>query len=325
MSRLLLPLLLVVALAAPARAQVASELKTDKRVYAPGEPVMLTISVKNMGKTPTSFDVPGAPLAGVTIWHLGAEKLERIVEGGPMQSTETRDLAPDQAWEAKVDVTGKLTGGGAYQFGWKGPIGGEAKQATCAIWTPEEVAALEDTVVVLTLQQDKTVFAPIGIGLEPRRAPLTVANFVMLAKKGFYTKTNFHRIIAKFMMQGGDPSGMGNGNAGYKVAGEFSDAVKHERGIVSMARESSPDSASCQFFICFGAAPHLDGAYTAYGKVLWGFETLDQVEVVMTDHHTMKGKCGVNHRDMPLEDVKIIEVKVGPRAELAPAKDGKGG
>ena len=108
-------------------------------------------------------------------------------------------------------------------------------------------------------------------------APGTVENFIKLSKSGFYDGLTFHRVIPGFMAQGGDPEGTGMGNAGFKLKAEFNDK-KHVRGTLAMARSSDPDSASCQFYICYGPQPHLDGQYTVFGQVTSGMELIDGVK-----------------------------------------------
>ena len=113
-------------------------------------------------------------------------------------------------------------------------------------------------------------------------APITVANFLKLTDDGFYDGLTFHRIISGFMIQGGDPNGNGTGGSSERIKGEFSgngvqNDIAHERGVLSMARSSAPDSASSQFFIMHAAAPHLDGQYAAFGRVLSGMEVVDAI------------------------------------------------
>ena len=113
-------------------------------------------------------------------------------------------------------------------------------------------------------------------------APITVANFAKLAGEGFYDGLTFHRIISGFVIQGGDPNGNGTGGSPDTIKGEFSangvnNPIAHERGVLSMARSNAPDSASSQFFIMHQAAPHLDGAYAAFGRVLTGMEIVDAI------------------------------------------------
>jgi len=118
--------------------------------------------------------------------------------------------------------------------------------------------------------------------LYPEYAPITVENFVKLVEEGFYDGLTFHRIISGFMIQGGDPLGNGTGGSPEKIKGEFAqngvnNPLKHERGVLSMARAAHMDSASSQFFIMHADAPHLDGAYAAFGKVLSGMEAVDRI------------------------------------------------
>ena len=118
--------------------------------------------------------------------------------------------------------------------------------------------------------------------LYPEIAPITVENFVKLANEGFYNGLIFHRVIAGFMIQGGDPTGTGMGGPGYQIKGEFAqngvkNTLKHTRGVISMARSMLPDSASSQFFICHQDAPHLNGDYAAFGHVTEGMDVVDAV------------------------------------------------
>ena len=108
-------------------------------------------------------------------------------------------------------------------------------------------------------------------------APKTVENFVTLAKKGFYDGLNFHRVVPDFVVQGGCPKGDGTGGPGYQVKAEFN-KNKHVRGSVAMARSQHPDSAGSQFYICYGATPHLDNNYTVFGKVVSGMEEVDRIK-----------------------------------------------
>ena len=145
-------------------------------------------------------------------------------------------------------------------------------------------------------------FGTIKLELYPEAAPITVANFENLVKEGFYDGLIFHRIIEGFMIQGGDPLGTGTGGSGTNIKGEFksngvNNPIRHERGVISMARSMMPNSASSQFFIMHRAAPHLDGSYAAFGKVIEGLDVVDAVAAVETDR-----------RDRPLKDVVIEKV-----------------
>ncbi len=125
--------------------------------------------------------------------------------------------------------------------------------------------------------------------LYPDVAPVSVNNFISLVKQGFYDGLIFHRVIAGFMIQGGDPEGTGMGGPGYSIKGEFAsngfkNDLKHTRGVLSMARSMRPDSAGSQFFIMHANAPHLDGDYAAFGKLIEGEDVLDKIAGIDTDY-----------------------------------------
>ena len=124
--------------------------------------------------------------------------------------------------------------------------------------------------------------------LYPDLAPISVNNFISLVKKGFYDGLIFHRVISGFMIQGGDPQGIGIGGPGYCIKGEFSangvkNPISHKRGVLSMARAQAMDSAGSQFFIMHQDAPHLDGGYAAFGHVVSGMDVVDEIAAVPTD------------------------------------------
>ena len=149
-----------------------------------------------------------------------------------------------------------------------------------------------------------TNMGEIKAELYPDIAPVTVKNFVDLIKKGFYNGLTFHRVIEGFMIQGGCPKGNGTGGPGYCIKGEFrangvENDLKHERGVLSMARAMDPDSAGSQFFIMHETSPHLDGQYAAFGKVTDGMNVVDKIATVRTDFN-----------DRPLEKVVINEMRV---------------
>ena len=130
----------------------------------------------------------------------------------------------------------------------------------------------------------------IKLELYPDAAPETVKNFENLVSEGFYDGLTFHRIIPGFMIQGGDPLGNGMGGSEKNIRGEFranghNNPIKHERGVISMARAFNPNSASSQFFIMHEDAPHLDGQYAAFGKVVSGMETVDEIASIPTDYN----------------------------------------
>ena len=129
----------------------------------------------------------------------------------------------------------------------------------------------------------------IKLELYPEAAPITVENFEKLARAGFYNGLIFHRVIEGFMIQGGDPTGTGMGGADENIKGEFAangvnNPIKHTRGVISMARSMMKDSASSQFFIMHKDAPHLDGSYAAFGKVIEGMEVVDAIAATQTDY-----------------------------------------
>ena len=140
--------------------------------------------------------------------------------------------------------------------------------------------------------------------LYPQVAPNTVNNFISLVNKGFYDGLIFHRVINGFMIQGGDPEGTGMGGPGYGIKGEFAqngfaNDLKHSAGVLSMARSRMPNSAGSQFFIMHKDAPHLDGAYAAFGKIIEGMDVVNKIAEVATDYN-----------DRPMEDQRMKTVTV---------------
>ena len=130
----------------------------------------------------------------------------------------------------------------------------------------------------------------IELELYPQHAPKTVANFEQLVNQGFYDGLTFHRVIPGFMIQGGDPLGNGMGGSNEKIVGEFrsngyDNPIRHERGVISMARAFDKNSASSQFFIMHADAPHLDGQYAAFGRVISGIEVVDEIASIPTDYN----------------------------------------
>lgn len=153
----------------------------------------------------------------------------------------------------------------------------------------------QNPIVTITMEKGAVIKAE----LYPEIAPNSVNNFLSLVKKGFYDGLIFHRVIRGFMIQGGCPKGNGTGGPGYSIPGEFAqngfnNPLKHEPGVLSMARAMHPDSAGSQFFLMHEAAPHLDGAYAAFGKVIEGMDVVNSIAETPTDF-----------RDRPLEDQKI--------------------
>ena len=155
---------------------------------------------------------------------------------------------------------------------------------------------------IITLEMENG--GVIRAELYPDVAPITVKNFVDLAEKGFYDGLIFHRVIPGFMIQGGDPTGTGMGGPGHTIKGEFAangvkNDLRHTRGVLSMARSMMPNSAGSQFFIMHQDAPHLDGQYAAFGKVIEGIEVVDEIAATPTDRS-----------DRPKTEQKIARVTV---------------
>lgn len=158
----------------------------------------------------------------------------------------------------------------------------------------------QNPIVTLEMENGNT----IKIELYPEIAPQTVKNFVSLVSEGFYDGLIFHRVIPGFMIQGGDPNGTGMGGSKQNIPGEFSangfkNDLKHDRGVISMARSSDPNSASSQFYIVVKASSHLDGQYAAFGKVTDGMEEVDRIVSVQRDRG-----------DKPLEAQKMKKVTI---------------
>lgn len=159
---------------------------------------------------------------------------------------------------------------------------------------------LANPIVTITMENGDVIKAE----LYPDIAPNTVNNFISLVKKGFYNGLNFHRIINGFMIQGGCPEGTGMGGPNYSIKGEFSqngfkNDLKHTEGALSMARSMRPDSAGSQFFIMHKAAPHLDGAYAAFGKVIEGMDVVNKIATTRT-----------TYGDRPVKEQKMASVTV---------------
>ncbi len=144
---------------------------------------------------------------------------------------------------------------------------------------------MQNPVVTIEMENGKLIKAE----LYPEKAPNTVNNFISLVKSGFYDGVIFHRVISGFMIQGGDPAGVGTGGPGYTIKGEFAmngfknNDLKHTRGVLSMARAMHPNLAGSQFFIMHRNSSHLDGQYAAFGKVIEGIEVVDEIASVKTD------------------------------------------
>ena len=156
--------------------------------------------------------------------------------------------------------------------------------------------------VVITMENG----GEIKLELDAAAAPRTVENFLRLVRDGFYDGLTFHRVIPGFMIQGGCPLGTGTGGPGWTIVGEFDanghkNPIPHKRGVISMARAASPNSAGSQFFIMHADAPHLDGQYAAFGHVVEGMEVVDEIAAVPT------GWADKPTRPQVMKSVRVVE------------------
>lgn len=155
----------------------------------------------------------------------------------------------------------------------------------------------------------------IKLEMDYKNAPNTARNFVYLASQGFYDGLIFHRVIEGFMIQGGDPTGTGMGGPGYSIKGEFAangfkNNLRHDAGVISMARSMHPDSAGSQFFIMHKKAPHLDGQYAAFGKVIEGMDVIDEIATVKTDYSDRPRK------EQRMKKVTVIDEEINEPKKL---------
>ena len=177
----------------------------------------------------------------------------------------------------------------------------------------------QNPIVTFEIERESAFGPETGIikaELYPEIAPNSVNNFISLIQKGYYDGLIFHRVIAGFMIQGGCPEGSGMGGPGYSIKGEFSkngfkNDLKHDRGVLSMARAMSPNSAGSQFFIMHDVAPHLDGQYAAFGKVIEGMDVVDAIA---------ETKCDWNDRPKSKQVMKKVTVDTFGVAYPAPEK-----
>lgn len=166
----------------------------------------------------------------------------------------------------------------------------------------------KNPVVTIEMENSKVIKAE----LYPEVAPNTVNNFISLVNKGYYDGLTFHRVIYGFMIQGGCPDGTGCGGPGYSIKGEFAingfdNSLRHTEGVLSMARSMTPDSAGSQFFIMHKAAPHLDGQYAAFGKVVEGMDAVNEI-----------AECDTDYSDKPLDAQVMKKVTVETFGEVYP-------
>ena len=249
--------------------------------------VSLDVTVGDKAGAPVRDAGKGGPVllaAGTSISRVIKLPVERLV-GGAASSTSVVSIA----------------------LAWPG-----LKGANCVVQVAPDVSKID--IEQLDLARTKVVlvtnFGSMTVAFYPDKAPVTVKNFVKLAKDGFFDGTKFHRVIRNFMIQGGDPltkddskqARWGTGDPGYKIKGEVND-TKHVRGVLSMANSGSPDTAGSQFFICHADAPHLNQGYTAFAALESGLDTLDKIANV---------PCGGPERSSPMQPVKLEQAILMP-------------
>ena len=236
------------------------------------------------------------------------------------QAARAAAAAAKKAEQAKIDRRNKIIGIVAvllvaavalfFVLGGKDEPQNNAATQNDYVGTPSaEDGILQKATHNVTIEVEN--YGTITAELYGEVAPITVENFVKLAGEGFYDGLTFHRIIEGFMIQGGNPLGNGTGGSSEKIKGEFSsngvdNPIAHQRGVLSMARSSDPDSASSQFFIMHDAAPHLDGSYAAFGCVLEG---MDVVDAICANTPVTDGNGTVAKANQPvITSIKVTEI-----------------
>ena len=219
-----------------------------------------------------------------------------------------------------MTAAGFMVAGAAYAA--DPPAGAAAKTAAAKAPTQQaaegKAGAAADEIAVMETSRGRMV-----LEFWAKEAPATVANFKKLARQGYFDGQGFHRIIKGFMIQGGDPKSknpkapdLGTGDPGYKIKDEFN-SHRHEKGVLSMANSGTPNSAGSQFFIMHGAAPFLDGKYTAFGRVFEGVDVLDQIATSPVAANAMMG----GEMSKPLEWTTVKSVRIMPRAAWLAKKE----
>jgi cyclophilin family peptidyl-prolyl cis-trans isomerase len=316
-SRVAVLVAVLAAAASEARAQdVRLRLEAPEKVLRPGRKSFLRFAVENAGKAEAKLEEPESYLEGLEI----ADPDGRVVKAvGKTRGISRRSITLEAGgfFGRTVDVGPALEvpedKEGWYRFKWAfgDAVSNEVRVYVMRDW----IAAIETNHGTITLE------------LYPDLAPNHVRNFLSLSRSGFYEGSLFHRVIPGFMMQGGAPKEPGREPK--PLQAEFSE-TKHVFGTVSMARTQDPNSATSQFYICFGAVPHLDRNYTVFGQVIGGEEVVKAVERVKSDHSPCKGCgrpadrpgatpcCGRHHQDKPEQDVVIKKIVVTERKPKDP-------
>jgi peptidyl-prolyl cis-trans isomerase B (cyclophilin B) len=284
-----------------------------EKVLRPGQRMLLRFTLENAGDKEASVEEPSSYLEGLEILDADGKAVKST---GKTKGIAKRSVALEAAGfiGQTVDIAPAF------------PPVAESKEGWYRLrWSYGETSSNEIRVYVARdwIATIETNHGSISLEFYPAVAPNHVENFLKLARSGFYEGTLFHRIIPGFMMQGGAPK-EGAKEPVAPLKAEFS-SMKHIFGTVSMARTNDPNSATSQFFICFGAVPQLNGNYTVFGQVVSGEEVVKEVERVKSDHTPCKkcGKvfrtggatpcCGTHHEDRPEQDVVIKKVTVSER------------
>lgn len=284
-----------------------------EKVFHPGQKMPLKFTIENASEAEAKVDEPETYLEGLEILDPDGKVVKAV---GKTKGITKRSVS--------LEVGGFI--GRTVDIAAAFPPVPEDKEGWYRLrWSFGDAASNEARVYVMREWNVavETNHGTIGIEFLPQFAPSHVQNFLKLARSGFYEGSTFHRIIPGFMMQGGIPKDPAN-EPKTPLEAEFSSA-KHVFGTVSMARTANPNSATCQFFICFGAVPHLDGNYSVFGQVISGEEVIKEIERVKTDHNPCKkcGRivrgggptpcCGTHHEDRPEQEVVIKKMSVSER------------
>lgn len=299
---------LLLALQDPPNSGAALRIEPLEKVYRPGEPMPMRFVVENATDKEAELDEPADYLEGLQI----RDPEQRVVKTpGKLREVKRRHRVEGRGFFGRtLDVSRVLTvledREGAYHFRWQFQDRSSAEVRVFIV--RDWIAAIE------------TTLGRIEIEFHPDVAPNHVLHFLTLARRGFYTDARFYRVIPGFMMQGGNPKEAAKVTP---IAAEFNER-RHVAGTVSMAREKGPNSATSEFFICFGPAAHLDRAYTAFGTVVRGMEVVQKAEQEKTDHSPCAGcrqelpprptqHCGAHHEDRPVSDIVIKSVTLSVR------------
>jgi peptidyl-prolyl cis-trans isomerase B (cyclophilin B) len=301
--------LTLVAETAPVRLAIES----TEKVLRPGQKMALRFTIENGGDQEAKLDEPESWLEGLEVLDADGKVVRPT---GKTKGITKRSVSvePGAYFGRVVDIASVF------------PAVPEDREGWYRIrWSFGDAVSNEIRVYVMKdwIAKIETNHGDLEIEFYPHLAPKHVENFLKLARSGFYEGSTFHRIIAGFMMQGGMPKDPAN-EIKTPLTAEFS-PTKHVFGTVSMARQSNPNSATSQFFICFGGAPTLDGNYTVFGQLVSGEDVVKSIERVKTDHSPCKkcGKvvrspgttscCGNHHEDRPEQEVVIKKVTVTER------------